>query len=360
MTRPTPPARTLHNVSLAERTTLQVGGLARHWLQVHDAAQTAEALLWARSAELPVWLLGGGSNVVIADTGLPGLVLQMAQSGWQVLEESSDILRVRVGAGVVWDELVAWSVERGCGGIECLSGIPGLVGAAPVQNIGAYGQEVADVIERVEVVERETGTLRTLGAAECAFSYRDSLFKRQAERHVVCAVHLRLQPEGAPNLRHGPLAEAMGGVPLPAGAAGLSRLREAVLRVRRDKAMVVDPADPDSRSAGSFFTNPVVSRAEADAVAQRLLGALATGEVMPSWTTGDRVKLSAAWLIERCGMVKGYGDGPVGLSRRHTLALVNRGGATAADVLRFSAHVASRVEAACGVRLEREPVLLGF
>ena len=360
MTRTTPPTGTIDNVPLAGRTTLQVGGPARHWLEVHDAAQVAEALTWASSAALPVWLLGAGSNVVIADAGLPGLVLQMAQAGWQILEDTPESMRLRVGAGVVWDDLVAWSVLRGCGGIECLSGIPGLVGAAPVQNIGAYGQEVADVIESVEVVDRESGALRTMAAADCAFAYRDSVFKHEAQRHVVCAVHLRLQPQATPNLRYGPLAELLAAAPLPPGAPGLTRVREAVLRVRRDKAMVVDPADPDSRSAGSFFINPVVSQAQAQAVAQQLAHGLGAGETMPSWGAGDRVKLSAAWLIERSGMTKGYGAGTVGLSRRHTLALVNRGGATAADVLQFSAHVAARVEAACGVRLEREPVLLGF
>jgi len=355
-----PPAIVQENVPLAARSTLGVGGPARYFVEAQTIAEAAEALEWARESANAVTLLGGGSNVVIADAGVPGLVLQMADGQCELLEATQDVVRIRAGAGVAWDDVVSRAVARGFGGIECLSGIPGFVGAAPIQNIGAYGQEVADVIEAVELLDVHTGILFWLSAAECGFGYRDSVFKRQPHRHLICSVRLRLKPNAQPDVRYVQVAEVLDGVTVPQAAKGLCLVRDVVLRLRRQKAMVLDAAEPDSRSAGSFFTNPVVLPDVAAAVQARLSPTLRPDDAMPRWPAGDAVKLSAAWLIERSGMAKGYGEGPVGLSRKHTLALVNRGGATASDVLAFADHVADRVLETCGVGLQREPVLLGF
>lgn len=349
------------NVALGPLTTLQVGGPARWLLRAASADQVRAGLAWARNEGLAVWILGGGSNVVVADAGLPGLVLQPGGHSWQARPVArSGAVQVRVEAGAVWDDLVAWSVAEGLGGIECLSGIPGHCGAAPIQNIGAYGQEVAEVIESVEALDVASGQVLTWTREDCAFAYRDSAFKRAAGSQVVLAMTVRLQANAQPAVRYAQVAEALLGRTLEPGAAGLQALREVVLALRRSKAMVIDASEPDSRSCGSFFVNPIVTVEQAAAVATRMLATLQAGTSMPQWPARDGVKLSAAWLIERSGMPRGYGDGPVGLSRKHTLALVNRGGATAAQVLAFAGLVQDRVRQATGVQLEREPVLLGF
>lgn len=339
------------DVPLHDRTTLGVGGPARHFVEVLDAQGLAQAVRIAQDEGLPWWILGGGSNVLIADEGLPGLVIRLTGGDATLLPDGT----VRAEAGVAWDDLVGAAVERGLGGIECLSGIPGSCGAAPIQNIGAYGQEVADVLETVEILEVHSGRATILEARDCAFGYRDSRFKRDPGRFVVLALTLRLQPRAVPCVRYAQVAQAVAGEALPPGRVGLQRVREAVLALRRSKSMVLDPADPDSRSAGSFFTNPLVAPQVADVVQQRL------GPTMPRWPAPDgQVKLSAAWLIEHSGMTRGYGQGPVGLSRNHTLALVNRGTAQARDVVAFARHVQARVLEATGVSLQPEPVLLGF
>lgn len=353
------PSRWQENVPLGPLTTLGVGGPARWLVEVASAEAVRQAVGFANDRGLPWWVLGGGSNVVIADAGLPGVVLRPVDTRVQV-DTQGNVAELRVGAGLPWDELVKWTVERGLFGLECLSGIPGLVGAAPIQNIGAYGQEVAETLARVEAWEVGTGRTVTLEAADCAFAYRDSRFKREPGRYVVTAVVLRLGKTGKPCLRYEPVRQWFGDDPPPDHPAGLLAVRHAVLALRRQKSMLADPDDPDARSCGSFFTNPIVTAAEAEAALARLQASLQPGESPPRWPAGPgKVKLSAAWLIERSGLHRGYGEGPVGLSRRHTLALVNRGDATAADVLAFEAHVRERVLQATGVRLEREPVLLG-
>jgi UDP-N-acetylmuramate dehydrogenase len=341
------------DVPLAPLTTLGVGGQARWLAEALDGPGLVAAIDAAVQQDVPWWIVGGGSNVLIADAGLPGLVVRPVGGEATLAPDGT----VRADAGVTWDELVRASVERGLGGIECLSGIPGLCGAAPIQNIGAYGQEVADVLESVDVFDTRTGQVTTLPALDCGFGYRDSRFKREPGHHVVLAVTLRLQPNAEPCVRYAQVTQALGNEVLPRGQAGLARVREAVLALRRGKSMVLDPADPDSRSAGSFFTNPLVTEDLADAVQERL----AQGLPMPRWLAPEgQVKLSAAWLIEHSGMQRGYGEGPVGLSRNHTLALVNRGLAQACEVVAFARHVQDRVESATGVRLHAEPVLLGF
>ncbi len=344
------------NVALGGLTTLGVGGPARWLLPWRSVTELRDGLKFAAERRCPWWLLGGGSNVIVADAGLPGLVLQPTGRGLDAVAQDGATQVIAADAGVPWDELVAWTVARGLGGLECLSGIPGLVGSAPIQNIGAYGQEVGDVVDRVEVLDTADGNVAEWPAADCAFGYRDSVWKRTPGRWIVTRVWLRLAVNGAPCCKYAQVAEATREMALPSGAVGLQAVRGAVLALRRAKGMVVDAADPDSRSAGSFFVNPVVDRATAETVHVRMAGS----GTMPAWPAGDRVKLSAAWLIERSGMERGFGNGRVGLSRKHTLALVNRGGASAADVLAFAEEVAARVFAASGVVLEREPVLLGF
>ncbi len=331
------------DVPLAPLTTLGVGGPARLLADVAGPDDVADALRLAAERDLPTLVLGGGSNLLVADAGFPGLVLRPTSRGLRCSPDG----RVEVAAGEPWDAAVKETVERGLAGIECLSGIPGCAGAAPIQNIGAYGQEVAEVVEEVIAVERATGAPVRFSAAGCDFAYRHSRFKA-APTHVVVGLVLRLRPGGAPTIRYAELARALGESPT------LARTRDAVLALRRGKSMVLDPADPNRRSAGSFFLNPVVPADEADRV-RRL-----APEGMPCWPAGDSVKLSAAWLIERAGMPRGFGDGPVGLSTRHTLAVVNRGGATAADVVRFASEVRRRVHERFGVLLQPEPVPVGF
>lgn len=339
------------NVPLAPLTTLGVGGPARWLLPWQDAAELREGLVFAAQRGVPWWLLGGGSNVIVADAGLPGLVLQPMGREVTFGQPRDGAVPIAADAGVVWDTLVAQTVARGLAGLECLSGIPGLVGSAPIQNIGAYGQEVADVIEAVEVLDTTSGAQSEWTRAQCAFGYRDSAWKRTPGRWIVTRVRLRLRENGAPCLGYAQVAQALHGVPV-----SLAAVREAVLRLRRAKGMVVDPADPDSRSVGSFFINPIVSPAQADALRARF----PSENAMPAWPSGGQVKLSAAWLIEHSGIGRGFGVGRVGLSGKHTLALVNRGGATASDVLAFADEVVERVLAASSIRLQREPMLLGF
>jgi UDP-N-acetylmuramate dehydrogenase len=351
-------------VPLAPRTTMGCGGPARLFASIADADGARDAVAWANQSGTRWWLLGGGSNVLVADEGLDGLVLQPTDGSRHAGQERDGEVEVQVGAGHDWDELVAWSVAQGLAGIECLSGIPGLAGAAPIQNIGAYGQSIADCLVAVQALDCAAEELREWTAEECGFSYRDSVFKRAGRgRFLVTSLRLRLRAAGRATLAYAELRRRLGVTEASAGNGGaptLRQVREAVLALRRGKGMVIDPADPDSRSAGSFFLNPIVDQATALQVKERM----AARASMPSWRMDPRdgraqVKLSAAWLIEQSGMKRGFGDGPVGLSSKHTLAVVNRGGASTLQVLNFAAEVRQRVLDRCGVRLEREPVVLG-
>jgi len=338
-------------VPLASRTTLGVGGPAAALCMARSEADVAEAVEWAHAHGAPLHVLGGGSNVVVADAGVPGLVLSIALRG----VEWGDDGRVTARAGEPWDALVRTATERGLAGIECLSGIPGLVGATPIQNVGAYGQEVGETIERVRALDRESGAVVELDGAACRFAYRDSFFKSGApERYVVLAVTFRLTSGGAPAVRYPELEREL-------RARGLQRpsladVREVVLELRARKSMLFDLADENGRSCGSFFVNPVVSAARADELA-----ASAADTSMPRYPQADgRVKLSAAWLIERSGLAKGTRDGAVGLSTKHTLCIVAHEGARADDVVRFAARVRRHVRERFGVELEPEPALWGF
>ena len=342
---------------LADHTTLRLGGPARDWVRATTEAELIDAVSEADAAGTPVLVLGGGSNVVVADQGFEGRVVEVATTGVTPDTEDADGLcggvMVRVAAGEDWDELVATAAERGWVGIEALSGIPGSVGATPIQNVGAYGQDVSQTIASVRVWDRTLKGVRTFAAADCGFGYRHSRFKSDPGRHVVLSVDFQLRPGalGAP-VEYAELARALGVE--ASQRAPLAEVREAVLALRTGKGMVLDAEDHDTWSAGSFFTNPHLSPTEADALPADA----------PRWPEADgTVKTSAAWLIGRAGFDKGYGleasGGRVSLSTKHTLALTNRGEATTEDLLALARTVRDGVEQAFGVRLVNEPVLVG-
>jgi UDP-N-acetylmuramate dehydrogenase len=316
-------------VNLSACTTLGLGGPAGFFV----TAVTDDELI--RAADGPVLILGGGSNLVISDDGFPGTVVHVATQGI-VIDGST----VTVAAGEPWDGVVARTVEAGLSGLECLSGIPGLAGATPIQNVGAYGQEVADTITRVRVYDRDKQKTTVFQNQQCCFSYRHSVFK-EADRYVVLEVTFRLSRDPMP-IRYTELARSVGEAVAPP-----ARIRDVVLALRRGKGMVIDPADPDTRSAGSFFTNPIVAAAPDGA---------------PCFDAGDgKVKVPAAWLIEHAGFAKGYPgpDAPVRISAKHTLALVNTGTGTTADLLALAREIRGGVERAFGIALRPEPTLIG-
>ena len=343
-------------VPLAPFTTLELGGPARHLVDAADEAAVVEALRWADGRNLPVAILGGGSNMVVSDAGFDGLVVRMATRGVR-FETVGGEATVTAAAGEPWDALVAEAVGRGLGGLECLSGIPGLVGATPIQNVGAYGQEVAETIRAVRVLERGSWQVRTLSPEECGFGYRESSFKREPDRFVVLAVTFGLRPGAAPALRYRELAESLAGDGATKAAPTLADARAAVVALRARKSMLVTAGDPNRRSVGSFFTNPIVGEDEAEAAAAR---AGADGAHMPRWPAGDgRVKLSAGWLIERAGIAKGLRRGPVGVSSAHALALVHHGGGTTAALIALAREIRGAVGMRFGVTLVPEPTFVG-
>ncbi|HEX8123813.1 MAG TPA: UDP-N-acetylmuramate dehydrogenase [Solirubrobacteraceae bacterium] len=335
---------------LAELTTLRLGGPARRLLRAATEEELVSLVREADAAGEPLLVLAGGSNVVVADEGFDGTVVRVQTRG---VEAHGDLLEV--AAGEPWDPFVARCVRDGLSGIECLSGIPGSVGATPIQNVGAYGQEVSETIASVRVLDRTTGAVEELAPEACGFSYRSSAFKRDPGHWVVLAVAFRLERSAlsAP-IAYAELARALDVE--PGERAALGDVREAVLALRRHKGMVLDPADPDSVSAGSFFTNPILT---ADEFAR--LEARAGDGPVPRWPeAGGRVKTSAAWLIERAGFTKGYGDpAAIAISSKHTLALTNRGAGTTRDLVALALEVADGVRREFGVDLHPEPVFVG-
>jgi len=334
---------------LRDHTTLRLGGPAARWVTATTEAELVEAVSAGDAAGEPVLVLGGGSNVVVADEGFAGVVVEVATTG--VVPDVEDGVScggvmVTVAAGENWDALVVTAVDRGWVGIEALSGIPGAVGATPIQNVGAYGQEVSQTIASVRVWDRAIKGVRTFANADCGFGYRHSRFKADPGRHVVLDVTFQLA-QGTLGTPVG-YAELARGLGVEIGErAPLADVRATVLGLRARKGMVLDPRDHDTWSAGSFFTNPVADPA-------------ALPEGAPAWEQPDgRVKTSAAWLIEHAGYSLGYGAGPARLSSKHTLALTNRGGATTADLLALAREIRDGVEAAYGIRLVNEPVLVG-
>jgi UDP-N-acetylmuramate dehydrogenase len=337
-------------VPLAELTTLGVGGPAEHFVCATDENSLVAAVAWAKRRGMPARILGGGSNVVIPDAGVSGLVVRVDHRGLAFGPTKEQVL-VEVAAGEPWDAVVAASVQRKLQGLECLSGIPGLAGATPIQNVGAYGQEVAESIVKVRALDCTTLRVVELGARECGFGYRDSRFKSlEPERFVVLAVTFALRRGAAPALRYAELVRHFEERAEP--TPSLAAVRDATIALRREKSMVHDPADPNHRSCGSFFTNPVVPPELATRVEET------AGSPMPRYPQADgRVKLAAGWLIERAGFGKGLRRGNVGLSTRHALAIVCHDGATARDVLSLADEIRAGVRARFGVELVPEPAI---
>ena len=343
---------------LGPLTTLRLGGPAGRLVDARTEAELVDAVRDADAAGEAVLVLAGGSNVVVADAGFPGLVVRVLTEGVQAEELGGDRVRLTVQAGEPWDPVVARSVREGLAGLECLSGIPGSTGATPIQNVGAYGQEVATTIESVRAYDRAARAVADLPASACGFRYRGSRFKGAAT-HVVLAVTFVLarSPLSEP-IRYAELARALG--VRPGDRVPLAAAREAVLRLRRGKGMVVDPEDPDSVSAGSFFTNPVLEPEAFAALERRAAARLGPDARPPAFPEPDgRIKTSAAWLIERAGFGKGLERGRVGISAKHALALVNRGDATTAELVALAAEIAAGVRAAFGVDVVPEPVFVG-
>lgn len=345
------------DAALAPLTTLALGGSARWLVEAESDAMVKEAVAFAADRGVALVVLGGGSNVVIADEGLDALVLRMAQRGVERRRDGDDVL-VTAAAGEPWDDFVAAAVADDLAGVECLGGIPGRVGATPIQNVGAYGQDVSSSLRSVRALDRHSGVVVELSNADCGFSYRDSMFKREPGRFIVLSVTYALRPGGEAQVRYGELERALGGAGAP-----LAEVRETILRLRRGKSMVYDVSDPNHRSAGSFFTNVIVPDEEADAVVARAVarGVVDDAEAVPRYAAGPGLsKLASGWLIERAGIAKGTRRGNVGVSTAHALALVHHGGGTTAELLALAREVQAAVFDCFGVTIRPEPVLLGF
>jgi UDP-N-acetylmuramate dehydrogenase len=349
----------IENAPLASMTTLGIGGPARHFAECRSSEALSAGAEWARQRGLPFFALGGGSNIVVADRGFPGLVARVAIRGIETRFEGDKVI-LTAGAGEEWDKTVAMAVERGWAGIECLSGIPGRVGATPIQNVGAYGQETSETLLSLEALDLETGKLVKMNASECEFGYRASRFKtRDRNRYVITRVTYQLTANGKPAIRYAELQSFLSDN--GASEPSLSETRSAVIEVRRRKAMVIDPGDRDSRSVGSFFVNPVVTREQFEQVKQLARKLIGNEEKMPAFpASDDRVKLSAAWLIERAGFRRGYEHGNVGTSSRHALAIINRGGGTAREVMELKDMIQKRALEMFGIALAPEPIFVGF
>ncbi len=339
------------NIPLAPLTTMKVGGAARCFVEVTTDDEVRSALALARRNQWPLFILGGGSNLVVADSGWPGLVLKIAIGG---IENAGPTFEV--GAGVDWDRFVAYAVEHNFAGIECLSGIPGSVGATPVQNVGAYGQEVSSTIQAVQALDVAVDRVVTLTNQECRFSYRSSVFNtQQSGRYVILRVTFGLTAGGPPSLKYADLQKQFSDRTLP---PSLAEVREAVREIRRRKGMLIVPGDEDSLSAGSFFKNPVLSAEQFHELESR---AEKRGLQVPGYPAlAARHKVSAAWLVEHSGFAKGYVLGAARISRKHALALVNSGNASAADIVRLEKAIQRKVEECWGIRLDPEPVFVGF
>ena len=343
------------NQPLAPFTTFGIGGPARWFVEAASEAEIAEAAAWAGERGTELFVLGGGSNLLVSDSGFDGLVLHVGLRGIETEEDSGQRI-YRVAAGEDWDGFVERVVTENCAGVECLAGIPGTVGGTPVQNVGAYGQEVASAIEVVRAFDLEQLAFVDFTADECGFAYRRSRFNSSDHgRYVVTRVDYRLTPGGAPTLRYADLQRAIHGGREDGAKPSLVEVAAAVRRVRQSKGMLLVEGDPDCRSAGSFFKNPVVTEEQVWQIAQT------SAKQPPRFPAGPgQVKLPAAWLIEQAGFAKGFALGAAGISSRHTLALINCGGATAEEIIALASEIAAAVEAQFGISLDMEPVMVGF
>lgn len=343
------------NVSLSELTTFKIGGKARFFIAAKNESEIVEALKFAGQSSLEVFVLGGGSNVLIADEGFDGLVLQVVVKGISIDGEKDATVNVTAQAGEDWDGFVAFCVEKNLQGIECLSGIPGLTGGTPVQNVGAYGQEVSETIVSVRCVNRETGKIVEMRNDECNFAYRSSVFNTtEKNRYIVSSVTFALKPGGEPKIVYRDLQSYFAGK-----HANLQETRDAVLQIRAAKSMVIDVSDSNSKSAGSFFKNPILANENFTKIEQtaRNIGF----QNAPFYKVDEKtVKIPAAWLIEKSGFQKGFRFGNVGISSNHTLAIVNFDDAKATDVLSLMKEIQLKVNEKFGVSLKPEPVFVGF
>jgi UDP-N-acetylmuramate dehydrogenase len=343
------------NIPLAPLTTLQVGGAARYFAAAASEHEVRVATEFARSKQLPLFILGGGSNVVVADSGWPGFVLRVAIGGI-TRQSTNDAALFGVGAGVDWEDFVAHAVASNCAGVECLSGIPGSVGGTPVQNVGAYGQEVSDTIESVDVLDLQQDRSVVLPNEACRFRYRTSIFNTTDRgRYIILRVTYRLQQGGAPSLKYADLKKHVSSWTTP---PSLSNVREAVRQIRRSKGMLIVPGDDGCRSVGSFFKNPVLSEPQFQDLRRR---AELRGLDIPSYPAlAAQRKVPAAWLVEHSGFSKGYTLGAAKISTKHALALVNCGQASATDILRLKEQIQNQVQQSWGILLDPEPVFVGF
>jgi UDP-N-acetylmuramate dehydrogenase len=341
------------NVPLAPFTTLRIGGPARYFARVTTEAELVEAVSFARERTLPIFVLGGGSNLLVSDSGFAGLVIHVMLDGAIDITIEEDRILYTVPAGVDWNSLVLSTCKQGLSGIECLAGIPGSVGGTPVQNVGAYGQEVSETITHVRALDIEKNTFIDIPKAQCGFAYRSSIFNSTARgRYIVTLVRFSFDPSREVLLSYTDLARYFKG-----SRPSSIEVYRAVRDIRQGKGMLIVEGDPDARSAGSFFKNPIVPRETIDRIASAL-GVEA--ESVPQYPAReDKVKLPAAWLLERAGFVKGFTMGKAGISSKHTLAIINRGGATAADVFALRNTIQEKVNALFGIQLEQEPVQLG-
>ena len=339
----------LENISFAPYTTLGVGGPAKFFGIARNEGELVELFGWARSEGETVFVLGGGSNILVSDAGFDGLVIKIEIPG---IDFDGVEGTVTAGAGEDWDKFVAEAVGRGLAGVECLSGIPGTVGGTPVQNVGAYGQEVSETLLSVRCFDRSTSTIVELSNAECGFEYRKSIFNTsERDRYVVISADYQLVPGGQPKIAYKDLLQRFSG-----GNPSLRDVREGVIAIRREKSMVIDPADPNCRSAGSFFKNPIASASVADSIAEEL-----GLDSIPQFSAGEgKVKIPAAWLIEQAGFRKGFVFGNAGISTNHSLAITNRGTATAAEIVALKNLIQKSVLDKFGISLQPEPIFVGF
>jgi UDP-N-acetylmuramate dehydrogenase len=347
------------NVSLAPLTTLELGGTANAFAEIDSVAAARDAVRWASRHDQPLAIVGGGSNVVVADGGFSGIAVRIGLRGVEI-EDDGDRVLVTASAGEPWDELVQTTVDDDLAGLECLSGIPGWVGATPIQNVGAYGQDVAAVIERVSVLDLTSLEERTLDPEACGFGYRTSTFREFPGRYLVLSVTFRLQRRGRPKVEYRELRRALG---LDRAAPSLAEVRRAVLELRRSKSMVIEDGDPNRRSVGSFFVNPVVDSVTLAALDERgrASGALSATESVPTFRAeARRFKVPAAWLIEKAGFSKGHRRGAFGVSTAHALALVHHGGGSSKELVALARDIREGVRRRFDIELQPEPVFLGF
>jgi UDP-N-acetylmuramate dehydrogenase len=351
------------NKPLAPFTTFGIGGPARWFAEATSEDDVAEAAAWAGERGVPLFVLGGGSNLLVSDAGFDGLALRVGLRGIAVAPapDGTGPTIYQAAAGEEWERFVQRTIEDHCAGVECLAGIPGTVGGTPVQNVGAYGQEAASAIDRVRAFDLHEHTYVEFTTAECGFAYRRSRFNATDRgRYIVTRVDYRLIPGGAPTVRYAELQRALAERGTEGSEPSLAEAAAAVRRIRQSKGMLLIEGDPECRSAGSFFKNPLVDQEQVRAIAA------GSGKEPPRFPAGPdaenegRVKVPAAWLIEQAGFAKGYALGAAGISSRHTLAIINRGGATATGILALAGQIASAVEARFGIQLEMEPVMVGF